>query len=188
MHRLRIRVVEFRVKDILGHVDDDRARTARAGDVERLLEHARQVLDLLDEIIVLRDRRRDAADIGLLERVLADIGIRHLSRDADERHRIRVGRRDARDEVCRTRAGRRKDDADLARRARIAVCRMDSALLMARQDVREFHFIDSIVEREHRAAGVTEYDVHAFILQAREHSLCTIHQQVKAPLYLEFNK
>ena len=49
--------------------------------------------------------------------------------------------------------------------AYIAVCRMDSALLMARQDVREFHFIDSIVEREHRAAGVTEYGIYPLLLQ-----------------------
>ena len=188
MHRLWICIVKLRIEDILGHIDDDRPRAARARDVERLFEHARQVLYLLDEVIVLRDWRRDTTNIRLLEGILADVGVSHLSRDADERHRIRIGRRDTRDEIRRTRAGGREDDADLARRARIAVCRMDSSLLMARQDVRKLHFIDSIVEREHRAAGISEYDVHAFILQAREHSLCTIHQQVKAPLYLEFNK
>src|SRR5262249_58087793 len=46
--------------DVLGDVDHDRARPAALGDVERLVQHARQLADALHEIIVLGAGTRDA--------------------------------------------------------------------------------------------------------------------------------
>jgi len=39
--------------DILGDVDHHRTRPARAGDVERLVQHAGQVIDVADQPVVL---------------------------------------------------------------------------------------------------------------------------------------
>ena len=126
---------------------------------------------------MLCDWRRDADDVRFLERVLSNIRVRDLSRDADERHGIDVRRRDARDEVPRARARRRKDDADLARRAGIAVGRMDRALLVPRQHMRKFHLVDCIIQRQHRAARIAEHDIDALFFQALEDCLRAIHQQ-----------
>ena len=58
----------------------------------------------LHQEVVLGDRHRDAADVGLLEGVGADRGARHLAGDGDDRHRVHVGVGDRRDEVGRARA------------------------------------------------------------------------------------
>ena len=77
-------------------------------DVERGLDHVRDLVDVLHEPRVLDDRDRDPGDVALLERVGADQDRAHLARDADERRRVhpRVG--DRRDEVRRARARRRE--------------------------------------------------------------------------------
>ncbi len=42
------------------------------GDIERLVQNARQVRDVLDEVIVLGAGPRDADRVAFLERVIAD--------------------------------------------------------------------------------------------------------------------
>ena len=108
---------------------------AGARDVERRLEHAGQLLDVLDEPRVLDDRHRDPGRVDLLECVGADQRRPHLAGDADERRRVhpRVG--DRRDEVRRARAGRRDRDADLARSARVTLGHVPGALLVPREHV-----------------------------------------------------
>ena len=188
LDRFRIFIVEFRIEYVLGHINDDWPRTARAGNEERFLEDARQFLYILDEIIMLCNGRRDAKDVRLLERILADIGISHLSGDADERNRVCTSRSNARDEIRRPWPRGRKDNADLARSAGIAVSCMDCALLMAREHMREFHLVDSIIQGQHCTARIAEDDVHPFSFQALQHSLSSIHQHTKAPSSILFTK
>ena len=51
------------------------------GDVERLVQHARQIVDVLHQIIVLGAGPGDADRVALLEGVVADQMRRHLPGD-----------------------------------------------------------------------------------------------------------
>lgn len=80
---------------VLGQVHQDRAGTARAGEIESLLDRRGQILDVLDQVVVLGARPGDADDVDFLERVIADERARHLPGDDDHRDGIRVRRGDA---------------------------------------------------------------------------------------------
>ena len=67
---------------VLRDVDHHRARPAARGDVERLVQHARQVGDALHQIVVLGAGPRDADGVAFLEGVVADQVGRHLPGDA----------------------------------------------------------------------------------------------------------
>ena len=92
----RERIRSHRELHVLGHVDDDRAGPAVRGDVERLVQDARQLLDAAHEVIVLGAIAGDAGGVAFLERVRADQMGRHLAGDADERDRDRSARRSGR--------------------------------------------------------------------------------------------
>ena len=91
--RARIDRLSALVLDVLRHVDEHRPWTAGLGDVERLLDDARNVVDVPHEVAVLDHRQRHAEDVGLLEGTPADHFLVDLSRDGDERNRVheRVG-------------------------------------------------------------------------------------------------
>jgi hypothetical protein len=59
-----------------------------AGDVERLLDDVRQLLKALDEVVVFRDRQRDAGDVGFLEGVLTDKLAGDLTGDRHDRRGV----------------------------------------------------------------------------------------------------
>ena len=72
--------VDLALAHVDGDVDEHRAGTAGRGDVERLLDDLGEVVGVLDQVVVLGDRQRDAGDVGLLERVRAEDGVRDLRR------------------------------------------------------------------------------------------------------------
>ena len=74
----------------------------------------------------------------------------------------------------------KKYNADLTGRPGITVSGMNRALLMAGQNMGELHLIDSIIQSENCTAGVAEYYLDAFLSQAGDDCLCTIHQQIKS--------
>ena len=187
MHLLGIDIINLLRKDILGDVDRDRPRTPRARDEKGLLQDLRQIFRRLHEVVVLRDRRRDAADVRLLEGILADVGIADLPRNADERDRIHVCRRDARHEVRAAGAGRRQTHADLARRTRVAVCRMSRSLLVTHEDMGKLLRVNRIVEVEHSAARIAENNAHALLAQTFQNRLRPIHLQSKHLTNLYFS-
>ena len=117
-------------EDVLRKVDEDRAGPAGAGDVERLADRRGDVAGIGHEEVVLRDRHRDAGDVGLLERVVADDRRGDLPGDRDDRDgvHLRVGERGH--EVAAARAGRRDRDADLAGRPGVALGGVAGALLV----------------------------------------------------------
>ena len=126
---------------------------------------------------MLRNRCRNADNVCLLKGVLADIWIGDLPRDADHRNGVHIRRCNPRHEVRRARSRGRKDHADLARGARIAVCRMCGALFMAREDMRKFHLIYFIIQREDGTAGIAKDDLHALLPKALQKSPRSIHHQ-----------
>ena len=103
---------------VLADVDQDRAgttRSRRCGTPRRSRAGSRRVGH---QVVVLGDRHRDAADVGLLEGIRADRGRRDLAGDGHHRHGVHVGVGDRRDQVGGTRAARGHADADLAGRGR----------------------------------------------------------------------
>ena len=90
---LRLGIDALGELDVLRDVDHHRARASARGDVEGLVQHARQVLDALDQIIVLGARPRDADGVAFLEGVVADQVGRDLAGDADDRDRVAQGHR-----------------------------------------------------------------------------------------------
>ena len=147
---------------VLGDVDVDRARTAAARDVECLGHDPRQLVRIADQVVVLGHRQRDAVDVDLLERVLADERGRHVAGDRDDRHGVEEGRPDPRDEVGGTRTRGAHADPDPAGHAGVAVRRVRAALLVPDEDVAQLGIVaEDVVEREDDAARVAEEDVDA---------------------------
>ncbi len=138
--------------------------------MERLVQHARQILDALDQIIVLGARPGDADGVAFLERVVADQVRRHLAGDADDRDRVaqRVGQ--ARHRIGGAGAGRDQHAADFAGRARIAFGRVRRALLVPHQDV--LHPLlreQRVIDRQHRAARIAEQMLDALVGERLDH-------------------
>ena len=135
-------------------------------DVERLGDDARQVVGVADQVVVLGHRQRDAVDVDLLERVLADERGRHVAGDRDHRHRIEQGRPDPGDEVRGARTGRAHAHPDAAGDAGVAVGGVGAALLVADEDVAQLRVVaEDVVQRQDHAARVAEEDVDALAEQ-----------------------
>ena len=136
------------------------------GDVKRFVQDARQVLDRADKVIVLGAMAGDADRVAFLERVRADEMGGHLPRDADERDGIHQRIGEAGDRIGRAGAGGDEQDADLARRAGIALGGMGRALFMAHEHVvDEILLEDGVVDRQHGTARIPEDCFNALILQ-----------------------
>ena len=65
-------------------------------------------------------------------------------------------------------------DADLAGGAGIALGGVHRRLLVAHQDVADGVLLEQrVVDRQYRAAGIAEDDLHALILQGAEQDFCS---------------
>ena len=162
--------------NVLGNVDHDRAGPAAGGNMERLVQRARQVSDVLDQVIVFRARPGDADRVAFLERIVADEMGRHLPGDDDERDRIAQGVGEPGHRVGGARP--RGDDhrADPAGRARIAFGGMHGALLVPHQDVLHLVLVEErVVDRQHRATGIAEKMLDPLIRKRRYHHFCAGH-------------
>jgi len=174
MSLLRLAIRTGRKQNVFWQIDDDRSRPTALRDIEGLVHHARQFAHILDQVVMLGAGPRDAGSIGFLEGVVADQMRRHLARQADDRNRIhqRVG--EPGDRICRTGTARHQHHADPAGRARIALGRMDSALLVTHQDVAQrILFEQRIVNRQDRAAWIAENDLDALIDEGANDDLCS---------------
>ena len=150
------------LEGVLGDVDVDGAGPPGPGDVERLGDDARQVVGVADQVVVLGHRQRDAVDVDLLERVLADQRAGHVAGDRDHRHRVQEGGADPGHEVGRARSRGPHAHADPAGDPRVAVGGVGAALLVADEDVAELGVVaEDVVERQDHAARVAEEDVDA---------------------------
>ena len=152
--------------------------------MKRLVQHARQVLDALHQIIVLGAGPRDADGVAFLEGVVADQMRRHLTGDAHDRNRIaqRVGEAGHRIGGARTRG--HQHAADLAGRARVAFGGMHRALLVAHQDVADLLLLEQrVIDRQHRAARIAEKMLDALIGKRLDHHFGAGHFCRHRPLH-----
>ena len=140
------------------------------------MDRARQLVDVLHQVVVLGAGARDAGGIGLLEGVIADQVRRHLPGQADDRDAVHQRIRQAGDRIGRARAGGDEHDADLAGRARVAFRRMHGALFVAHQDVAHAVGLEQrVIDRKHGAARIAEHELDALIRQGFDDHFGTGH-------------
>ena len=169
---LRRRVGAGGELDVLGDVDDHRARAPVGGDVEGLVNDAGEIVDVLDQIVVLGAGAGDAHGVAFLKGIRADEGGGHLAGDDDDGDGIhqRIGHPG--DGVGGAGAGGDERHAHAAGRAGIAFCGMHCALLMTHEHVLDLILLEELViNGQDRAAGIAENLLHALILQRLQNDL-----------------
>ena len=152
---------------VLGNVNEHRTFTPGRGDMEGFLDRRRNLRGAHQQVVVLRDRQRDAGDICFLEPVAANQVARDVAGQHDHRHRIHVGGGDAGDEVGRAGARGRQANTGAAGDAGIAVGSVRGSLFVSYKDVLDIWvFPQRVVERQDDPAGVAEEDLDPLRTQA----------------------
>ena len=90
---------------VLRNVYQDGTGASGPGDMKRLLDDPRQVLDVHHKVVVFGDGHRDPGRIGLLEGVFADHVGWNLTGNRNHRNRIHHRCGDARDQIRRAGPG-----------------------------------------------------------------------------------
>ena len=173
--------VHRRVRDVLREVDQDRARTARRCDMERLADHTRDVLRVADEPVVLRDRHRYAGRVGLLEGIGAYRRVRDLTGDDHEGNGVHVRVAECGDDVRGGRATGHHRDAGAARDVCVARRHVPRALLVADEDVPDRRVDERVVDGEDRPAREAEHHLDPLHLEALDEGLGPGHLHGLAP-------
>ena len=165
-HLVLFEIAALGLQHVLRQVHHHRPRSSVNGDVEGLVQSARQIADRTDEIVVFCAGPRDAGGIRLLKGVVADQVGRHLPRPPDERDGIHQGIGQAGHCVGRPRSGGDQHHARFAGRAGIALRRMHRGLLVPDQDVAQAVLLkQGVIDRQHRAARISENDLYALVDQ-----------------------
>ncbi|MCY1499327.1 hypothetical protein D9M68_333420 [compost metagenome] len=153
--------------DVDRQVDQHRAGTAGAHDVESLLEDEGNQRGLHDGNRPLGYGCGDLRNIDSLEVFLVEPGARRLPSDAEDRDRIRRSRIEAGDHVGAGRARRTDADADIAMLgAGITFGHMRGTLDVAGENVADgTASLQSRIERVDGGARYAEGTVDAFLLQ-----------------------
>ena len=163
--RLSRFIIEQRLLNVLGDVDQHGTRTTRRGNLEGLANGGGKVLDLAHEVVVLGDGQRDARDVDLLEAVSTDERVGHVAGNSHERNRIEVGGGDARHEIGGAGARGGDDHAGLAGGAGVAVGRVGGSLLVGGEHVAQLVlvFVERVVDVDDLPARISKDDVAALL-------------------------
>jgi hypothetical protein len=156
--------------DVLGNVDQHRPRSPGGRDTKRFFDGRSQLGGIVHQIIVLGAVPRDADRVGLLKRIGPDQTSGHLPGDDHHRDRIHPRIGDTGHRIGRTGAAGDEDDARLAGGAGIAFRRMRRAGFVPHEDMAQAAFAlifaeQLVIDRQHRAAGIAEYEFDALLHQ-----------------------
>ena len=77
-------------EEMLRDIDKDRTRTAFPCDMEGFNDRILQILYLLHDVIMLRDRKSDSLDINLLEAIASKKRERNISCNRNDRNGIHI--------------------------------------------------------------------------------------------------
>ncbi len=161
-------VVRRRV--VLGNIHQYRTGTAGVGDVERLLDHLRDLTRITDHEAVLHDRPGQAHHVGFLEGVVADPVGAYLAGQHHHGNGVHEGGGDAGDRVGGAGAGGHQYHAGLAGGPGVAVGGVGGGLLVAHQNMIDLVLLEQrVVDVQYSASGVPEDVLHSLILQRADH-------------------
>jgi len=127
-----------------------------------LFDNPGNVVYIRNQIIVLGAGTCDPDNIYFLKGVISDQTGRHLTGNHHDRHRIKIGRRNAGNRVRGTGAGCHQTDPYTPGGTGIRVRGMDRTLLMTHQDMPDIRFRQLIIDIQNRPARITEDVIHAF--------------------------
>ena len=154
---------------ILRDIDNNRARSARASDIEGLGNDTGNLGGILDQKAVLYDRAGNPHHIRFLEGIFTYFLSRDLTGDNHQRYGIHVGGSDPGNGIGSTRTGGDQHGTYLPGRTGVTVRRMNSGLLMANQDMLYIRLLEQgVVDMERSAAGVTPDVFNAGIFQCAD--------------------
>ncbi|EKE18389.1 MAG: hypothetical protein ACD_10C00010G0007 [uncultured bacterium] len=175
-HLNRLRIIEgtHLGRNIFRNINHDRAGTASRRNMEGFFDRHGQILDVFNQEVVFDAGSGNTDCVALLERILADIGCRHLTGDDNHRNRVHVGSRNTGHGIGHARPRCHQSDTYLLRRTRIGIRRVNRSLLMAHENVLDLVLPEkSIVDMENGTTWVTEHTIHLFFLQAPDYNFCT---------------
>ncbi len=176
------------VRDVLGEIDVDRPFPARVGEVERLLDHPGDLVRVVQDVRLFRDRHEHPDDVAFLERVGPDHGGGDLPRDGDDRDGVHVGVRDPGHQVGGSRSGGGDAYPRLPRGPRHPLGGERRGLFVADHDVPELGELGELVVHRHdRPPGVAEQVGHSLLHEGpaqklRAGDLLLPFRHVRAPL------
>ena len=168
-------VMPLSLEHVLGDIDQDRPGTAGGGHVEGLMHDAREVREVLDQVIVLGGGARDAEGVGLLKRVAADELGGDLPGDGDDGDGIHERVHQAGGQVGGARPGSGAADAYFTGGARVAFGGEGRIFLVTHQDVLDGAIVEHVVEGKRDPARVAEHAIHAFPRQTLDEHSCAAH-------------
>ena len=163
--------------NILGHVNQHRARPTGRGDVIGLADDPGQVVGLLHQEIVFHHRHRDAENIRLLERVLAEHPGYLLPANHHHRHAVHLRCHEAGHGVAGSRPRGHQHGGGPTGRAGVAIGHVHRTLLVPNQDELEILLdrLERIKDRQRGTTRVTENVFNAKTIQSPDEGLCSIH-------------
>ena len=159
--------------DILGNINQNRARTVTHGNFICLTDGICQLLYMTDHKVMLGDRHGHTCNIDFLEAVTSDKGRTDIGSNGNHRDGIHKCRCDTGNQIGGTRAGCCKTYANLAGCACITVCRMGRTLLMCSQDMADTVgiLIKLIINIEGCTARITENGIGSLFQQCLKQNL-----------------
>ena len=129
------------LEHVLRNIHEHRPWAPGAGNVESLVYNRRDFFGCHHQIVVLGDRKRDASDVRLLERVRANCATPDLPCHDHHRHRVHERRGDTSYKIRGSwpRSGKRYTRP--AGRSRVTVGCVGGALLVACEDVTKLRIL-----------------------------------------------
>jgi hypothetical protein len=176
LNRGRKHRLEFCLLNILWQIDDHRAGTSAASELERFFEHAWQIVNVHHEIRMLHDREGHPVEIRFLERHFTDVFREHLPGDRHEWNRIHEGVSDGGNKIGGTGAAGCHAHADFAGGAGVAFGRERAALFVSRQDRANFiGASERLVKLLRCSTWVGKNHVHALANEAFDDCVGSLH-------------
>ena len=163
MNRYFVQFVVFRHGYFLGlnilrNIDKYRAWATCASNKVRLFNDARQIMNILNKIVMLGYRHRNTLDIRLLKGVLTDKWPANLTCNSHHRYGIHVRSHNTCYKIRCARTRGSKTYTYATRYASITICCMCSTLFMTNKVMFNFReAIYFIINWNYRATWITEH-------------------------------
>ena len=169
-----VRNLDRWVSHILWHINNNRPRPPRGGDIECLFDRLRQIPHILDQKTVFYAGARDADSVHLLKGIAANKRRGYLAGKDHQRDRVHKSGGDTCQRIGCTRARGDQRNTGLSGCAGIAIRCMESRLLMPHQNVLNLLLLeDCIIDMQHSSARVAKQILYALFFQALNQNFST---------------